>query len=450
MSFTDQFSQSQEAAGYLYSLVHSFLCEKGVPHWIANGVAAVLSGSIIAIGAIYAAVIALMVGVAPEFAKAVLKIISDVRQQGIPEFTALASSVLSEFLGFEIDTTSFNTSPGIQGAKDRAHAIGTSLHEALLAEFAGSSPITPEQGKASAERFSGFAINFAVANSFVSIMGEMLSFGKFEQFRELGIEVAQNLGLGRLQRGALQPIIDNLITKPYDRLLRKQTRPDSLNEIQLVHAMNSGGITPELVREQLAEKGYRDEYIEELIKQLSPHLTDVEVERLRRHGVITDDQSVAQLVAEGWTKENAALKLQAVELAPVDNLVQQALAHLRIQAINKFIDTETFGTIIDKFPISEGEKVWNRGVVGFVIEVPRKRPTHAEVVKMFTDGIIDLHYFDAWTDGEGYSTDDQLNLELLMLAELKQAKDKATAKLNKATRAGVKAAMTPPSTSTGG
>src|SRR5262249_31203856 len=140
-------------------------------------------------------------------------------------------------------------------------------------------------------------------------------------FRELGVEVARNIGLGRLVRLALQPLIRNAIQEPYDQALRKRYHPDLLSEAHAVAAFAAGTLDGTQLHETLARKGYADALHGIIIDQYSGKLNDTELSVLLRNGNIDRDAALKELGRSGFTPQNASGKLVVNDLQRLDSLV---------------------------------------------------------------------------------------------------------------------------------
>lgn len=367
----------------------------------------------------------------------VLKVIGEARTDAAGPINEVIVGSLSELLGVELSADNIPTGGDLAGNTARAQAIGAKLHEVLLAEFAPDGVVTPESAEKAARAFTGFNINFGVTTAFIAIVAEMFSLGQLKEFRELGVTVAENLGLGRLHRSTMKPLIDNTVAKPYDRLLRARYRPDALSEGQFVKALARGTIQVDEVKAQLAQKGLPDSYIDEVIAQLTAHLNETDLERLVRFGEMTQDAALQQLQAEGFPAAVAQQKIRSQELAKAETIIDSLIGKYRSLVEHRFMDTETFNTLVSALPISETQKTWEIRLAGAGLDFPHKRITLAQLFTMEEDGILDLTYFDTWAKGEGFSDEDALNLQLLLF---KKEADLAAAAKAKAARAAAAAA----------
>jgi len=79
----------------------------------------------------------------------------------------------------------------------------------------GTSAPTTGPGAKAAQTFAGYGVNFGVQNGILALIGSLVPETRLDEVREMGVEVAQNLGLGRLMRVALRPLVQTLIATPY-------------------------------------------------------------------------------------------------------------------------------------------------------------------------------------------------------------------------------------------
>jgi hypothetical protein len=427
-------AQQVKDAQELHDVFEAFLAANQLPpiaNQIASGLAAAQQlGLPTATGRVVAVLLQLLAPVAV----GVLEAVAGAKADTKGAMNGVVAAAMTEFLGINISPDDIPTGQGIEENRARAYAIGDKLHDLLTKEFGDLAPITPERGAANARTFSGFAINFAVTNSLIGLLGELLSLGQIDQFRELGVEVAQSLGLGRLQRLALQPLIRNMIQQPYDLYLRKQLRPDRLTDVQYVHGVNAGVFQLSEVRDRLAEKGFPEPEIDRLMIDLSPHLTEGELERLMRYGDITLDQAVAELVIQGIPEVDARRRMRNQELARADAFITQYVNVLEKQVFHGALTLDAFNKLLDETPWTDTEKFWERNYVAVTLESPTHLLTFAQVKNGILEGILDFGYFDSWATSQGYADQEALVLEYEILVALDANTTKEQAKAAAAAR----------------
>ena len=404
--------------------ISAALDDIGVPEYIGWIIAGGIAGVLMSVPLLIAVGINGILGLGTWFAVRILGTFTNVRSQNKDDFNAVIAASLSELLGTDI---SFNNLPGGNDTADigaRMAALGGAVHNTLRNELGVDGEITNAQGEENARKFTGFGVNFATSTAFIAILTEACSIGQLKEFRELGVATAEALGLGRLQRIALKPLMDCYIAKPYLRSLQAQLRPNRISEAQVVRALRAGQIDAGDAHDALAELGYRDADIDLLITDLTAKIAASELYTLVRYGDLTLDQAVQQLSDAGMDTDNAKLALKALGEAKADTLVSGILSDLEGAYTDGFISQDLYNATIDKLPISDDEAEMFRMKVGLHQERPRKRISFAQLQKGVVQGIVDFDYVGVWLNSEGYSMEDQQVLTYEILEALKTSEDK--------------------------
>lgn len=441
------FDDARDNAKSTFDAIESLMSDVGVPGFVAAIVGGVACAIVFLGDLLLVLVVKGLIKVAAPFAAGILDVISTARQENAEQFNEVIAAAMSEMLGVDITGEDLPGGKGMEATMERANAIGKRLHDLLIEEFGGLQEIDPEQGEQNARTFSGYAINFAVANSFIAILSEAMSIGQLKEFRELGVETAQALGLGRLQRMALQPLFRNMIQQPYDLYLRSKLRPDRLSEAQIVKAMHAGDLDESDARQALAEKGYRDDDIELLLKDLTTKLSVAELVHLIRYNELTEDAAIERLKQAGWTDEDARLDIKAAYEARADAQTSGILSDLMQARINGDIEQEEFNQQLADLPLTDEEERLYRKRVSALLERPRKTVTFAELKAAVVAGHVDFDYVDTWLTREGYSDEDGMILTMAIIDAMEKADQKAAAAQKTAAKLAA-AGKTPPPTLT--
>lgn len=396
-----------------------------------GGAAAVLIQTVLALVSL---LISIVVKLGAPLVVIFLKVLTKFRTEAVQEQLDISAAVVSEFLAAEIKPEHIKTGKGVDETIAAANSIGGSVIDRLTKEFGGTGNVTPESGEKAAKTFVGYAVNFGVQNAMLGTLADAISVHFLENFRDLGQEVARNMGLGRLVRLALTPLVRNLVQEPYDQLLRKRYRPDLLSEQHAVDAffgqlLDDAGLTDILQR-----KGYSDAYIPVVISQLRKKLSPDELDTLLRSGDIGQEFAKAELRAAGYDDVKGAQKLKIQRLQRLDSVVGTMRSLVTKQRVDGLIDDALYNSVLDNLGLSEEEKKFERDLVTASLAVPRAFLPWSEVKKAFEGGFVDLDYVDRWLSREGYSEEDQLVRELLLFDELGQKQEKAAAKAAKEAR----------------
>jgi hypothetical protein len=415
-----------------YNVMRKAQSDAGVPD--ALGVP--VSGFVACVGILPVAIIAVTAHVVTRIggfiAVQFLGVIDELKKSNAADFNNVIAASANELLGTSLSGSQLTGGSGGGSSMDQNEQLGNALLGVFESGLGGLQPVTPEQGAQNARKFAGFAINFAMNQGFLSILTEATSLGFLKEFHELPEGLKGALGLGRLQRAALAPLVRNAISQPYDLYLKYLMRPDRLAEGQIVRALKAGQLDDPTARQMLAEKGYRDSDIELLIQDLAAKIAASELFTLVRYGDITLDQAIAKLTDAGMDADDAKLQFKALSEAKADTQVGSTLADLEAARVDGFIKQEEFSASVDDLPLSDDENSAFRKRVANKIERPRKRVTLAQVQTAVVNAIADFSYLDDWMSAEGYDDQSQLILTFETLEKLKTAADKETYKQYKA------------------
>ena len=191
-------------------------------------------------------------------------------------FYDLTAAIINDLLGVEVAGSEIAQAGARRGLIGAMQKAGGDFFGVLIDEFLGQqpgttrgdtalpgvpgTPMTPAQGVASAKAFIGFILSFAIRQGNLETIATALpeSFRMFEGIRAYGELMAKNLGLGRLSRRALQPLIQTLVSTPLQQALNLQYRPHVLDAKQLAGAYLRGHITVDDYRKGLGLQGFTD------------------------------------------------------------------------------------------------------------------------------------------------------------------------------------------------
>ena len=435
----------KDQADTWYDVSYKWLSDKGVPGWLATACAGFTVGTNMILPITLAVLIQGVLGVGQFFATTILQVIGKARQENASDFNEVIAEATNELLGTNLNADDLpggsGAAPGIQNQEALGDAVLKQFEEAL----AQDGEISPEQGASNARKFAGFAVNYATSQAFLSILTEAASVGLLKEFHELPDALQQALGLGRLSRLALQPLLQNTITKPYDLYLAAKLRPNRLSEAQIVRALHAGQIDQGDAQDALAQKGYRDADIDLLLKDLAAKLSIGELVHLVRYQEITEDQAIQKLTNTGLPQEDAQLLYKAAGEARADGQLSSFLSWLETARLDGFIDQATFDGFVQDLPLTDEEERLYRKKVAARLEYPRAKTTFAQVKAAIVAGHVDFTYLDEWLQTQGYNDTDQLILEMEVIDALDNAVHKAAAKAKTAAKVQSKG-KTPPAT----
>src|SRR5258708_38259206 len=128
-------------------------------------------------------------------------------------FFDLSAKVLEDLTGVEVDAEALKQSAFGSGRLAGMKTFGGDLFDTLEEEFKPASRQLPEGDAGPAKAFLVFLMNFAIrqgnVETILSLIPEEYRYG--DGIRAYGELMAKNLGLGRMARQALKPLIQVLV-----------------------------------------------------------------------------------------------------------------------------------------------------------------------------------------------------------------------------------------------
>ncbi|MBA0084816.1 MAG: hypothetical protein HRJ53_07465 [Acidobacteria bacterium Pan2503] len=400
----------------------------------------------------------------------VFTFLDSLRKELDQSFALLASSVLNELLGTDFTVQHLAAGADINAHLARAQEIGFLFHRQLLTEFLQSTGmtldpsgggfseptgptgaverITPMSGVRAAARFSGLAINFATANGIIATLAGLVPEVHLDEIREIGEEVAKNLGLGRLQRLALAPIIQILLAEPYKWFINEISRPTQLKLGEVVNPFSGAVMPAPLLWRSLAREGYSDDKIAALLELHRKKPGESDILTLFEGGHYDDARVQTELRRLGYDDTGASVKFEADHLKAQRPYQDEVRAAVVAAYADGHIERGELEGIVNSIPLSADERALVLIAADYKRKVPNKHLTVAQLETALEQGIIDVAEFNAALSVLGYSMDDHYILLLLTLNKLNKLKEAAAAKAARAAAKAAKGGATPPPTST--
>lgn len=428
-------------------LYHTLTNDLHLQSWAAKIIASFFQGVVSVVVPILSIGLPVLATVGEVFGDLLVKQLANLRAKDNSALHTLIEDVMGEFFGADF---SQGAKPFKSGGSvlQRAQHIGDQVYGLLKSEFLAGQSGVLQPSEAGASTFLGFNVDFSIYTAVLDLIAELSSFDHADEIRELGANIARNLGLGRMARQVMMPLIKIAVQDPQTWALNKQFRPAVLPEPQIVQMLEGGFISAADAQEALARLGYTEDMMNQLLQVHQKRFGPTEVERLIRWGVWTFDQGAAYLAAQGYPLDLAKVYIQAVQLARMDNIENQLLQRVRTLFVDGFIDADTFNQHLSNLHLAPGELGLIQGVVQAEIAIPHRALSFAQLTTAFEDKLIDISEVEDELAREGHSPDDVAILRSLLLIKsgdaAAAAQAKAEAAAAKAAKAAAKGTPTPP------
>lgn len=413
-----QFAIPKEGLQELFRYVCGFLREFDVPRWIATIIAGLAVLPLLVVNALFSTLLAVLAPFLSSLFKEVLGLLETLRRELDPSFAAAAVLVLNELLGTEFTVDHLAQGIDVTSHLARADEVGGLLHDQLTREFQSPGDLTPAAGAAAARRMSGFLINFGTATGIIAALGGLVPFVHLDEMREIGEEVARNLGLGRMHREVMRPLIRTLIGTPYQWYLNLRFHPTQFKEGDLINPFQQTLMSHDQIFQALDLLGFSDDKKEELIKLHQKRLTLDDLDLLQRYGTSSAQFVVDYVKTLGWPEELQDVVRSLVDLRRADAAVRELIAAMETYAADGHITLDDLSTLLDNLPIGPMEKRFLLARVQFKVKAPHKTLTIAEIQSAFEQGALTLDDLDTRFTAMGYSLEDVGILEILTLLKL--------------------------------
>lgn len=354
------------------------------------------------------AAISIIIGILDQIMALVLQLFEAAQGEKNSGFYDLAAKVVQDLTGVEVDASVLKSSTFGSGRLPGMEALGGSIFDLLQQEFQPASGNLEEGDDAAAKKFLGFLMNFAIrqgnVETILSLIPEEYRF--VDGIREYGELMAKNLGLGRLARRALQPLIQILVSDPLMYKLQNDFRPKRIGASPAIKKFFRDTTFEDQMRKELGQEGYNDDRINDLIADLRPLLSPRDIiDALFRSGTAIDEGfglgdsfSETQLKKHGYTPDDISVLLRAQRPALKEG-------EIALLFLNGFITHELASGYMAKLGYDSDTAELALQAHSFQHQ-HQHRLGLGELKRAFKENIIDLLELKAHLSSQGYSDDD--------------------------------------------
>lgn len=394
--------------------VYALLKAWGSPDWLAWLAAAFMVPFVLAAAAILGLIFGFTQYVAAPVAITMLEIIQKARHDMAPQLNPIIAAAISELFGTEISGSDLPVGSSPSETLRRAQMIGRKITDVLESEFVPASRngvLSPEQGELASKAFTGFTANFSISSAFITIVAELIGGEHGAGFRELGVELAENLGLGRLQKRGLSELVSTTVSEPYQWFLNRKYRPTRLSLGQILTALKRGAMTRATAEYEISLKGYAENLIDILLFDVAKPVSLSDLARAVRFGLITFDMAVAALGDLGYSDAEAQAHLKSEDYSRQDTKWAEYVNALESSYVNGMLFVSELSGKLARVPLSAGERDLELDIAKEKRHAAEKQPSFAQVQDMYYRGQIHRQDFVDYLAAENWG--DKWRLPLL-------------------------------------
>jgi hypothetical protein len=430
-----------------YSNTYAGLRQAGVDHVASVTHSGMWSAFLGELGSFAAWLVQLLALVLTPGAQVILTGLDAMRKGIDPSVATLAVSVLNEFLGTDFTQQNLPLGLGTGDHLARAQAIGQLLMTQLTAEFAPPAGTAVGPSTVPAATFTGLAVNFGIASAIMGIIGGLVPWGHVDELRELGEEVAQNIGLGRLVRRALQPLVQILVSKPMEWWVNTSYTPTQFSLSELVNQYAMTQLPQDQLFKAMNLLGYSADKIQAFIQMHQKRLTVSDVYMLVQNGGWTADQAAAYVATLGYPQDLNAAVFGLEDLREQMKWYDKLVAEMETEVKAGTLQLTEFSQVLATLPYSKAVQNIITATVEYKVKAhvgkPLRQLSIGQLTTAFEQGLVTESDLRQRWSTERYSDEDQDILMFLLLFAQQKAQAAAAAKAAKAANSAAKATTTP-------
>jgi len=341
-----------------------------------------------------------------------------------PELAEIAAAAASDLFGTDVPASAFASRRNRGARNQAADGLGAGIINTI--KGAGG-PLEPSD--AAAKRYLTMVLNMSLEGwyqgwmfEFMSSLVPWLDIGKIESFGELDDTLAEALGLGRVTRSVLRPIVDATVVTPLLWQTNKTYRPELLSPSDVVRQVLRGKWTKAEGVEELARQGFSDKRIEALLNAGAKFFGPGDVRTFVAREHWTNEQAIQHLKDQGYDDAAAHNALRLEGLKRFDQLEsQEANALIGAYAARDISRADFLSALEAHVPIASERALFTElAELRRVINV--KHLSTSQVEAMVKSGVANIRDYRDAAIGEGYDDDDVTMLELQLRWEMDKDK----------------------------
>jgi len=358
----------------------------------------------------------------------VTKTIAEGEDRSSGELARLLEIAVKDLLNIDVSVRPVRLTGGPKVGGGGDTAMGGAVLEALTRGGASTEP-----SDEAARRFLTTILNFTLegwvqATTVNTLTAVIPGIDAVTQFGELDDMLAQTLGLGRMSRRVINPLLTARVITPFQWHVNKQYRPELLSPADAIRQFMRGRWTAAQLQEELARQGWSAERIEALINGQRKFFGAADVRTLVEREQWTGVQGLQHLMDQGYDQATAEDSLRIEGIRRIDQLEASEGGAIVSAYASRAIDEAEFNRFMSAAVKNPRERalLMELGEIRRAVNVPRLSP--ARVRQLVLNGIASVIDFRRALEREGYPPEDVTLEELDLRAELDELRDIEKAK----------------------
>jgi hypothetical protein len=374
---------------------------------VENGVA---KGTTIASGAEAAA--------GPGMLERLRELKNNVEEVGESVLATVLATLVGEIIGVEVPSSALTGGGG--GPEDSK--VGRSIAAVALKAATGTTGQL-EPSDAGATHLLSVLSHIIVHGWFAGIILEKAESytgwaGPIEEIAKLGEELVESLGLGRMVRVALRPLVQATVATPLEWKVNKAYTPTLLSPASVIRQFLRGKWDWDEVHEELQRQGYSEARINALLNEQRKFASVGDVRLLTYWGVWTNDEALQYLREQGYDEPAALLALKVEGTRQAEQLYTAESSALTAAYVDRRIDDGTFGRLLTAAVPSAAERAFVTELAQLRRDLNTQNLSAAQAAACVKAKVLAVPDYRAALRREGYTEDAVLALELLLRTEI--------------------------------
>lgn len=364
----------------------------------------------------FVGVIGVVIRLTTRIATEAVSALNTLLEQDNPELGRMATTILGTLFGQDITAAIPGGIINPGNLQDTAGAVGHAVLGAVFGSIDLSGGATLAPGTDRAEAYLGAITEMTVRGFLLDVLEELVPHWHLQFVHNLEESLISGLGLGRVARTVLHPIVNTLIAEPAQWAINLAYRPKLASPETAIAMWHRGDIGDGELDDILGRQGYGADHIGALKIQHQKHVELASIDVLFGHAVLSDGDASARLKLLGYDDQGAAEVWEATKLKHFESwYVREAEGWLsKLDA--GLVDEGQFVDAVRALPLYPGVADQIVAIGHARLEAPRKALSIAELFTAWTNNILTQGEVNDRLVRMGYSEEDANTLLLTRLA----------------------------------
>ena len=214
---------------------------------------------------------------------------------------------MTQLTGKEISEEEVTKIAHMQPGRAFMTYIGDTFLKPMLGLMLPKPPLTPDKAWEAASRFLGVNLEFQLSAWILHVIGDIFSIGRIKSLKDLPNAINWSYGIGWLSWLILGEPFRITIGDPIRRDLNSTYTPEIPTPSQLLKLFHQDLISPEDLKNLMAQHGYSPEWTAKLAQSTSQPLDKSDLKSLIDLQILSEPEIDAELKLQGYPKQKRQL-----------------------------------------------------------------------------------------------------------------------------------------------